>query len=705
MDVRSLWARLRGAPSGSGSAGGDAGDLEPEHDPAAADGQPILAAGAGAGPGASARPARPAWRDAPPIPRTVKAAPLTAPTVPFSHELSGHQAPPLALEVLGHELRADGPAGIVGNLVTPRHGPVEAAESGSLRASVRASAGAGKAHASEDAHQATGAPRLAGSRALGIPTQSSTAASSPELPAIAPVSRPIVARSTAPAAGSSGATDRVRPAPLVSAPPTSRAPAGVIGRAQAAGSALRPATVTAVAEATAASSARSAPPVASATLEATGTDVDAALPAPARRNLGQTRRLRIGAPIDTKSLDPRVAAGSAGDADATAPGVVRSSEPGVLAVRGARPTVDGDADADASPSPSTGGAPARAGAGDAPGVESVRADAAISAASAGRPETGAGRPMSTRSTIGVAATPVPARPIAPAPRPATVPLVGRLAVGSSGRAAARGASPTEPARPATATPTGRFAAATPGGRPSVQDVLGALAAGAGPTAAGSPKFAPGSAVTSVSTGSFVAEARELPAGVAAPVTLVARSGPGQAEPATSLTTAAPLPGSLRRIGSIGPAWSSPAPARSSGAGAGAAAGRTVAMQRASAAGPRDAAPSGAASSIESGSASATTDEPALELLVSESPVQRAYDDGAAMGVGAATGSWAGLATSPIVSREDAGAAPAPGGAGAGPSDKELDELAKKLFPRMQLRLRTELLVDRERIGALADMNR
>jgi hypothetical protein len=50
------------------------------------------------------------------------------------------------------------------------------------------------------------------------------------------------------------------------------------------------------------------------------------------------------------------------------------------------------------------------------------------------------------------------------------------------------------------------------------------------------------------------------------------------------------------------------------------------------------------------------------------------------------------------------AAGAADGADAGTSDKELDELARKLFPRLQNRLRTELLVDRERIGALVDFS-
>jgi hypothetical protein len=62
-------------------------------------------------------------------------------------------------------------------------------------------------------------------------------------------------------------------------------------------------------------------------------------------------------------------------------------------------------------------------------------------------------------------------------------------------------------------------------------------------------------------------------------------------------------------------------------------------------------------------------------------------------------------TAPTVQRADGGEGGAAGAAGAAGSDKELDELARKLFPRLQLRLRSELLIDRERIGALVDLGR
>jgi hypothetical protein len=71
-----------------------------------------------------------------------------------------------------------------------------------------------------------------------------------------------------------------------------------------------------------------------------------------------------------------------------------------------------------------------------------------------------------------------------------------------------------------------------------------------------------------------------------------------------------------------------------------------------------------------------------------------------------------VALAPVVSRQadegggDAGGTATSGAAtpGAG-SEKELDELARKLFPKLQLRFRHELLVDRERVGTLVDFGR
>jgi hypothetical protein len=49
------------------------------------------------------------------------------------------------------------------------------------------------------------------------------------------------------------------------------------------------------------------------------------------------------------------------------------------------------------------------------------------------------------------------------------------------------------------------------------------------------------------------------------------------------------------------------------------------------------------------------------------------------------------------------AAPPPGGGGGTPQgDREIEELVRKIYPRLRHRLAGELLVSRERAGYLAD---
>ena len=58
----------------------------------------------------------------------------------------------------------------------------------------------------------------------------------------------------------------------------------------------------------------------------------------------------------------------------------------------------------------------------------------------------------------------------------------------------------------------------------------------------------------------------------------------------------------------------------------------------------------------------------------------------------------------IASTSQAGAAPAtPGGAAAQLSDRDMDEMLRKLYPRLRRHLTSELLVARERAGVLADL--
>jgi hypothetical protein len=81
------------------------------------------------------------------------------------------------------------------------------------------------------------------------------------------------------------------------------------------------------------------------------------------------------------------------------------------------------------------------------------------------------------------------------------------------------------------------------------------------------------------------------------------------------------------------------------------------------------------------------------MIMPSRPLQRADGDAApaeaALPAGAGGGASAGAA---------AGGAP-------GPSARELDELAKKLYEPLRRRLHRELLVDRERDGSLLSLGR
>jgi hypothetical protein len=78
----------------------------------------------GAAADADARPAdrqriAGAWRELPPLEPTVDPAPLTAATGPFASRLAGGHRPEPILRPLGHDRSADGPGGLVGGLITP----------------------------------------------------------------------------------------------------------------------------------------------------------------------------------------------------------------------------------------------------------------------------------------------------------------------------------------------------------------------------------------------------------------------------------------------------------------------------------------------------------------------------------------------------------------------------------------------------------
>jgi len=688
MDLRSLWRRFGGSSADGPTASSDAGG-------------PAAAGDAGGEPPVDvARPTRPAWRDLAPIPPTVRPHPLVAPTVAFSHELSGHQPAPLALETLGHDRPADAPAGVVSGLFVGHspHTPVQDASGGTERASVRGQAP--RPGERPDAGIAPGPPRLAGSAgpAPAGPAPRSASGSAGPSASVTPAHRPVVARSVA---GSSG------PTALTHAPsPATAAPAGSIGRPAVEGTtptAPRPVP----SESTGSADAARIPSIA---IIATPVDLGPAeVGAVARRNLGQTRRLRIGPAIGPGALE-------SGDAG---PLVGHGSErPGAPGPAPTRPDGTRDLSVAAGPPATSAGAEH-----DAPAAGISRSTGPAAPATPDRPDSVPNPiPDVLRSvaTPGAAGRPVPARPIAP-PRPVErAPLVGRLEVGrgsrgvsGSGGTAARAAAPASSSESAAPRSTVQEALAALSGAASNVAPTGARAAGSGGAGAGTtaPAIQRTSADAVRDTSSSRAGSSD-PWGAAQSGVSVATAG---GSPVVARSAAA-WSGPSAVSGSGGPSGSWSAPIRQLGA---ATAARTD--------GPRPSASHGVVGSVQS-RAVASFRAGAVAPTPASGTVWRSADPSEDAGAGPDAGRD--TDTPDTIERLDAGASIAPpavpvtsvavptvlraadggdggsgGAAGAGGSDKELDELARKLFPRLQLKLRGELLVDRERIGALVDLGR
>jgi hypothetical protein len=702
MDLRSLWRRRGGQPGADSNAA----------DAAESAGAQAGAPGAAAGAVAVERPSRPAWRDLAAIPPTVHPHPLVAPTVSFSHGLSGHQPAPLALEALGHDRPADAPAGVVTGLFVGHspHTPIQDDSGGTTRAVVRGHA----ARPTDSTDPATpGPPRLAGtSSSSGAAGSSARSSSAPIASAAAPTPRPVVARSVA--GGGTGARMTTAPAPPSAAPP------GMIGRPAVAGS---PAAVERPGAAEAASpSGISATP--SISITATPVEPDPDRPPAARRNLGQTRRLRIGPAIGPGALDEG-AAGHDGHPIGRSGASGRSPSPPDdlrdLAVAGGRPSLEPGA----APAGPAGPAPSR------PTVARYAAGPAASGEPGGPDAVAAPTDVQRAAVPGSLGRPVPARPIA-ATRPIErAPLVGRLEV-------TRGSRSRTPGDGRAARGHGAPADAGPRPRSTVQDALAAMSGGSPMPTAGSGGGAGGgtSGTSGASTGGGQAAIQRSAAegsrsawdgGSGWPADAGALTGFGG-----STVAGAPPPTVARSVGG-GALASGPSTPAGSATGSWSA---PIRQLRATAAGARHAdttqqrargVPDQVAVGTLVSRAAATTPSPAP----TPSPARTIWrtgtsdddgTDGPAAGEAAGAGivdtiqrleagetvvasrSAAATASTPTVLRAEAGE----GGGGAaatGQSEKELDELARKLFPRLQLRLRGELLIDRERIGALVDLGR
>ena len=702
MDLRSLWRRRGGQPAEASSS------------PLGVEAAGAVEPWAGERNAAVERPSRPAWRDLAPIPPTVGSHPLVAPTVSFSHALSGHRPPPLALEPLGHDRPADAPAGVVTGLFIGHspHTPIQDDSGGTERATVRGHT-ARPTDATDTA--APRPPRLAGSSASNVPAGPSAGRelAAPGSPAMAPTQRPVVARSVAGASRGAGAG-------MTTAPASSSAPpAGMIGRPSVAGS---PATIARPAAADVAS------PVGTSvtpSISVSATPLEAGASATgtvARRNLGQTRRLRIGPAIGPGTLDGGDAGHDSRPADRSdASGRSPSGHDTVrdLAVGGGRPTHEAATDGPgttasrSSPSPSA----ARSAAGPDASAEPGLPDAPAAS-------TGVQR---AAAVPGSAGRPVPARPIA-APRPIErAPLVGRLEVTRANRTgltdgtAARGHAAAHDA---------------PGPRSTVQDALAALGAGSG-ISTGDPRGMLGGGAAGV--GGAVGAPAAIQRSAAGASQPAAPGWPIETGAATSFRDAsvagATAPAVARSVaGGIAPEPPGPAAALASGSWS-----APIRQLRATAAGARRVDGQQATGGVAGRAAAVGTVVSRAAIMPSpasaQAPAQTVWrtepasgDDGSLGPTEPVSGDAAGAALLGTIQRLAAGetvvaSRPAAttatatvlraadggdgggGGAAAGQSDKELDELARKLFPRLQLRLRSELLIDRERIGALVDLGR
>jgi hypothetical protein len=688
MDLRSLLRRLGGSAD---PLGGTAG---PSPAGGSASSSPSAAAAPGPAPVPVERPRRPAWRDAPPIQRSVAPAPLTARTVDFARDLTAHQPAPLALEPLGHEVHADAPSGRVSGLATIRPASTHAAEHGPLQASVRAGGVVPEAMV-EPAPPArlAGRPLGSGGGAGAEPSAASSAPAGRSAPArpAEPTTRPAPAVSRSTGEGRSlirAADARVEP------------PAGVIGRAQRAGTPAPSAAVTAAPAPVAATVQSSSlvlpvpttPPASPSSTPAPSLTSHVALDAP--RAAGTGRRIRIGAPIDGSAAEFRMIGRQPAADHAEAP-----PAPAAFADRAVRPPSEPGLH---HPAP------------EAPALQATSRRTTVQRLEDDKPDgPGASEMPTSVPILAASGAPIPVALRPAAPRPVERPLVGGLRAGAGrGTADARTEAPAQ----RSGTGTGASPAARTSTQPSVADIVASLAAG-GSMAAGAPSADREARPSRLERGpdpTIVPAARPAPLAIAGgwpePVAIAA-TGASHAAPVRSAsadptswqppirrvaTRPGRTPGGLAATGST-------APDRPS-----AAAGATV--QRASA--------SPTAGGSHPTARTATSAPTALEVLLGAGSAEAA-DDGAAPpssspgdlddGLNASAPASAGPILQASAAATSGGsslhAAGATEGAAGGTSDKELDELARKLFPRLQNRLRSELLVDRERIGALVDFSR
>ncbi len=620
----SIFSRGGAADDASASPGGPAGAGLP--------GGTGAAGGAGpAGPVAAAAPAATAaWRTLPVVQRALGAPSLIAPAIPFGRALATQRRPDPILRPLGHDVAADGPGGLVSGIAVPLVVPAPAVpvSGGTPTPAPRATGPAGRAlqrraigsRASvadlrargEDDRLAevpladAGEPGVVKDLALP-PRPLPVVAPSPRPPVatrVADASAPAPARVVARLADARGWDATSMPVPDVDVDEAAEE-AAVGGRADASGTGA-PAAAAPV-QRTALDA--SAPPAVDAP--------DGSLAGPARRTLGESRRLGLGAPLAAKPIpSPAHAEGSAlplarlaRPGAATGPGGALP-EPAALQLPPITPAV-----AAAAPMPVLQPLQRETAAAPAPAARALPAAPEAEGSAAGAPSSAAGRPLvgdpgraiagfppagdeddepDAGGSSGVAGSDLPALPLQRLP--SATGLTG--GPGFEARTAIPGSGAADSAAPATEAPVPM--ADGPSSSPEAAAALGS-AAGAGEAAAagGAPAeradlpLAP--AVTGLATSRRLAASQAaapttlglLPSGAAQPV--VARlavgrpsSGPGAGNaPVVQRSSPSALPGASSAslpsssLGSVGavrpgaPSGAMPWPGSVSAGGAGA----------------------------------------------------------------------------------------------------------------------------------------
>ncbi len=698
MDLGALVRRLVAGPSGAGDAAASGSSSE------AASGSSGKARAAGP---SIDPPARPAWRYARPIQRVVGSAPLVAPSAPFSAQLATARPAPLALAPLGHDRGLEAPAGLVAGIAAP----VRRSPASPMPASVRT------------AHDARPATRAAVQRSSDGSASPDDGVSGDVAPADAVPAQSGVALEEAPPRGaaSAGVAPVAAPSPLVTAPSPVAGLVGLIGRAAVASvSRSSPMAASAVAGSDAPSVGRSvAGDPARASTASTPTVAQAAR-APSVPSTSVTdrpvRRIRLGAPLTPTVSRMAIQGSSAAASSSLASSATLPPAPGPLA----------------APGPSAPGPSAPSGV-SAPAAETL-ATAALATSGTSAPAD----PMQPAASPGGMASsnpsPAPARLQRSATRaPARSPLVGGLrpvltpassAISVLRRAVpeaeiegdAVGAGSSAEALAAVGRPD--WAAAGAGWAPSQPS---AMTAGAGSLGGPGSPFAiePGQGGISPARLTWtnpLADDPSAPSAGAGPDPMAARLAAGAALPSmpwaaasTSATSApAATPASAPASASSSPTVSRSSASRPAaprgglrvgpamtGADVAGAAGRPASLSSV-----RPSFPSRASASPAVG---AWDPEPVVaravtidEVEVAPGPSTASGESGPAAGASAPAGGGGGGAAQTAA----AGAAGAAGSEAA--RDQETQAWADRLYDRIALRLRRDLLVERERSGALVD---